>query len=90
MPWLLLQWLDVQQHFMQLLMSLNLHRVDHNSTPCVCVISILFFLQSRVLDFDIVGHPQANFCFAVTFPFHPYKDGRKSGEVCRVEPLGLV
>lgn len=38
-------------------------------------------LQCRVLDFDVVGHPRANFCFAVTFPFHPYKDGRKGGEV---------
>ncbi|WIA21290.1 hypothetical protein OEZ85_000523 [Tetradesmus obliquus] len=37
--------------------------------------------ECRVLDFDVVGHPRANFCFAVTFPFHPYKDGRKGGEV---------
>jgi hypothetical protein len=28
-----------------------------------------------------VGHPRANFCFSVTFPFHPYTDGRKGGEV---------
>jgi hypothetical protein len=38
-------------------------------------------VQCRVLDFDVVGHPRANFCFAVTFPFHPYTDGRKGGEV---------
>ncbi|KAF8056772.1 hypothetical protein HT031_006270 [Scenedesmus sp. PABB004] len=37
--------------------------------------------ECRVLDFDVVGHPRANFCFAVTFPFHPYKDGRRGGEV---------
>ncbi|KAF8056774.1 hypothetical protein HT031_006272 [Scenedesmus sp. PABB004] len=37
--------------------------------------------ECRVLDFDVVGHPRANFCFAVTFPFHPYKDGRSGGEV---------
>lgn len=28
-----------------------------------------------------MGHPCANFCFSVTFPFHPYTDGRKGGEV---------
>eukprot|EP00878_Enallax_costatus_P033038 GHUV01036414.1.p1 GENE.GHUV01036414.1~~GHUV01036414.1.p1 ORF type:complete len:257 (+),score=49.61 GHUV01036414.1:297-1067(+) len=37
--------------------------------------------ECRVLDFDVVGHPRANFCFAVTFPYHSYKDGRKGGEV---------
>eukprot|EP00878_Enallax_costatus_P027733 GHUV01029882.1.p1 GENE.GHUV01029882.1~~GHUV01029882.1.p1 ORF type:complete len:164 (+),score=6.55 GHUV01029882.1:542-1033(+) len=42
---------------------------------------VVFFLQCRVLDFDVVGHPRANFCFAVTFPYHSYKDGRKGGEV---------
>lgn len=38
-------------------------------------------LQCHTLEFDVVGHPRANFCFSVTFPFHPYKDGRKGGEV---------
>ncbi|KAF8056760.1 TGD2 [Scenedesmus sp. PABB004] len=33
---------------------------------------------------DVMGHPRANFCFAVTFPFHPYKDGRRGGEVTLV------
>lgn len=49
---------------------------------------LLYVLQCRVLDFDVVGHPRANFCFAVTFPFHPYKDGRKGGEVSTM--LSLV
>jgi hypothetical protein len=39
-----------------------------------------------VLEFDVVGHPRANFCFSVTFPFHPYTDGRKGGEVRRLGP----
>lgn len=46
-------------------------------------------LQSHTLEFDVVGHPRANFCFSVTFPFHPYKDGRKGGEV-RGTALRLV
>eukprot|EP00775_Hariotina_reticulata_P009708 gene9708-9867_t len=37
--------------------------------------------ESRTVEFDVVGHPRARFSFAVTFPFHPYKDGRKGGEV---------
>lgn len=37
-------------------------------------------LQAREVEYDIVGHPQANFSFAVTFPFHPYPD-RPGGEV---------
>lgn len=48
----------------------------------------LVYLQARELDFDIVGHPRARFSFAVTFPFHPYKDGRKGGEV-RVRHIRL-
>lgn len=39
-------------------------------------------LQTHTLEFDVVGHPRANFSFSVTFPFHPYTDGRKGGEVC--------
>ncbi|GBF98548.1 hypothetical protein Rsub_11878 [Raphidocelis subcapitata] len=35
---------------------------------------------SRDVNFDVVGHPQSAFRFAVTFPFHPYRD-RKGGEV---------
>jgi hypothetical protein len=27
-----------------------------------------FCLQCRVLDFDVVGHPRANLCFAVLMP----------------------
>lgn len=37
--------------------------------------------ECHTLEFDVVGHPRANFSFSVTFPFHPYKDGRKGGEV---------
>ncbi|KAK9843778.1 hypothetical protein WJX81_005907 [Elliptochloris bilobata] len=32
-------------------------------------------------DYDIVGHPQADFHFCVTFPFHPLPDGQRGGEV---------
>ena len=32
-------------------------------------------------EFDVVGHPQANNHFSVTFPYHPYRDGRPGGEV---------
>lgn len=39
-------------------------------------------MQTHTLEFDVVGHPCANFSFSVTFPFHPYTDGRKGGEVC--------
>lgn len=38
----------------------------------------------HVIDFDIAGHPQANFSFAVTFPFHPNADGTKGGSVTLV------
>lgn len=38
----------------------------------------------RLVPYDVIGHPQANFSFAVAFPFHPYKDGRKGGEVTLV------
>jgi len=31
-------------------------------------------------DYDIVGHPQADFHFCVTFPFHPAPGGRRGGE----------
>ncbi|CAL8469918.1 g9460 [Coccomyxa elongata] len=32
-------------------------------------------------EYDIIGHPQLDFRFVVVFPFHPYTDGRKGGEV---------
>ena len=31
----------------------------------------IFCIQGVEHDFDIVGHPQSQFKFAVTFPFHP-------------------
>ncbi|KAK9802841.1 hypothetical protein WJX73_005715 [Symbiochloris irregularis] len=34
-----------------------------------------------VHEFDVVGHPQSDFQFAVTFPFHPHGRGRKGGQV---------
>lgn len=37
--------------------------------------------QAHEVMFDVIGHPQSDFQFAVTFPFHPFKDGRKGGEV---------
>ncbi|KAI8466591.1 MAG: hypothetical protein J3K34DRAFT_433131 [Monoraphidium minutum] len=37
--------------------------------------------QAREVNFDVVGHPQADYQFAVTFPFHPYGGGRKGGDV---------
>lgn len=30
---------------------------------------------TRTVEYDIVGAPQANFSFAVTFPFHPSSSG---------------
>lgn len=40
------------------------------------------------LHFDVVGHPQCAFRFAVVFPFHPYKDGRPGGEVTVIREYG--
>eukprot|EP00879_Flechtneria_rotunda_P017704 GHRR01018557.1.p1 GENE.GHRR01018557.1~~GHRR01018557.1.p1 ORF type:complete len:205 (+),score=42.12 GHRR01018557.1:1046-1660(+) len=40
--------------------------------------------QPTTLRFDVVGHPRAEFSFAVIYPFHPYRDGRKGGEVTLV------
>jgi hypothetical protein len=36
----------------------------------------LLVLQAKVLDFDIVGHPKADYSFAVALPYHT-----KSGTV---------
>ena len=38
----------------------------------------------RVLPYDVVGHPQAHFSYAISMPFHPYTDGRRGGEVTLV------
>lgn len=38
-------------------------------------------MQGHELMFDVVGHPKSDFQFAVTFPFHPYPDGRRGGDV---------
>lgn len=32
----------------------------------------------EVHEFDVVGHPKANFHFCVTFPFHPAPDGKEA------------
>ena len=37
-------------------------------------------IQAQEHEYDIIGHPQLNFSFAVVFPFHPYTDGRPGGE----------
>ena len=37
--------------------------------------------QAQEHEYDVIGHPQLNFNFVVVFPFHPYTDGRKGGEV---------
>jgi len=37
--------------------------------------------QEEEHEYDVIGHPQLNFQFVVVFPFHPYTDGRKGGEV---------
>eukprot|EP00884_Botryococcus_braunii_P018786 jgi/Botrbrau1/5591/Bobra.97_2s0019.1 len=39
--------------------------------------------KERVIDYDIAGHPKAQFKFTVTFPFHPYPNG-SGGEVTLV------
>ncbi len=38
-------------------------------------------VQAQEHEYDVIGHPQLNFSFVVVFPFHPYSDGRKGGEV---------
>lgn len=35
-------------------------------------------------------HTSADFQFAVSFPFHPYKDGRKGGEVTVIKEYAQV
>ncbi len=39
-----------------------------NEQPCG-------MLQGPVLEYDIIGHPQADFHFAVVFPFHSADGG---------------
>ena len=46
--------------------------------------------QGRELNFDVVGHPQADYQFAVTFPFHPRKDGQKGGDVTVIREYAQV
>lgn len=31
--------------------------------------------KGQVFEYDIIGHPQSQFHFAVSFPFHPARDG---------------
>ena len=38
-------------------------------------------MQAQEHEYDIIGHPQLNFSFVVVFPFHPYTDGRRGGQV---------
>ena len=43
------------------------------------------FPDGKVHDFDIIGHPRANFHFCVTFPFHPAPSGKwQDGQVTLV------
>jgi hypothetical protein len=43
------------------------------------------FPDGQVHDFDVIGHPRANFHFCVTFPFHPAPSGKwQDGEVTLV------
>jgi hypothetical protein len=43
------------------------------------------FPDGQVHDFDVIGHPRANFHFCVTFPFHPAPSNNwKDGEVTLV------
>ncbi len=43
-------------------------------------------VQEEEHEYDIIGHPQLDFKFVVVFPFHPYTDGRKGGEVVTANP----
>ena len=43
-------------------------------------------VQEEEHEYDIIGHPQLDFKFVVVFPFHPYTDGRKGGEVGGTNP----
>lgn len=38
-------------------------------------------VQEEEHEYDIIGHPQLDFKFVVVFPFHPFTDERKGGEV---------
>jgi hypothetical protein len=39
-------------------------------------------MQGPVHEYDVIGHPKANFHFSVTFPFHSAPSGRwRDGEV---------
>lgn len=42
--------------------------------------------QGAVHDYDIIGHPKANFHFTVTFPYHRPTSGRwQDGEVTLIK-----
>ena len=43
-------------------------------------------MQAQEHEYDIIGHPQLDFSFVVVFPFHPYTDGRRGGQVSAQHP----
>jgi hypothetical protein len=52
--------------------------------------SAQLLLQEEEHEYDIIGHPQLDFRFVVVFPFHPYTDGRKGGEVSAASQRSLI
>lgn len=44
-------------------------------------------MQSPVHEFDVIGHPRANFHFCVVFPYHPPPQGNdwRQGEVTLIK-----
>ena len=38
--------------------------------------------QATVVEYDVAGHPQAEFQFAVTFPYHCPIEGSTEGQAC--------